>query len=155
MLTQKTLTLDEAMRAVNAAIDYAKSKDHVGIAVFVVDKNGNAIVSARMDNRSDRFYRSAHRKAYSAAIFERDTSAIIDLHDRLDEEGHRGPMEWNDPMLTTLPAGYVVMAGDEVLGAISVAGGSRGDVSDVAIADVAFAALGEGYHHQPGQRGHA
>ena len=59
MLTQKTLTLEEAMRVLSTAIDYVKAKDHAGIAVFVVDKNGNAIVSARMDNRSDRFYRSA------------------------------------------------------------------------------------------------
>jgi uncharacterized protein GlcG (DUF336 family) len=154
MLTYKTLTLDDALRVVNAAIDYARSREHVGIAVVVVDKNAEIIASAKMDNRSSRFYKAAHRKAYSAAVFERDTSAIVDLHTRLDEEGHRGPIEWNDTMLTTLPGGYVVMEGDEVLGAIAVAGGARGDVSDGAIADVAFAALGNKYHHLPGEAVH-
>lgn len=151
MQTYKTLSLAEAMKVVNAAIEYATAKDHVGIAVVVVDKNAEIIAAAKMDNRSSRYFKAAHRKAYSAAVFERDTSAVVDLHKEMQARGHRGPSDWNDSMLSTLPGGYVVMEGDTVLGAIAVAGGGGSpETTDWAIADVAFAALGEGYHHRPG-----
>ncbi len=151
MQTYKTLSLAEAMTVVNAAIEYATAKDHVGIAVVVVDKNAEIIAAAKMDNRSSRYFKAAHRKAYSAAVFERDTSAVVDLHKEMQARGHRGPSDWNDSMLSTLPGGYVVMEGDTVLGAIAVAGGGGSpETTDWAIADVAFAALGEGYHHRPG-----
>lgn len=150
MIRQKTLSLDEALRVVNAVLDHAKAKSHVGVAVVVVDKNADIIAAAKMDNRSARFFKAAHRKAYSAAVFERDTSAVVELHQRLDSEGHRGPVEWNDPMLTTLPGGYVVVEEGEVVGAIGTAGGTSGETSDLAFADVAFTALGEGYQHRPG-----
>jgi uncharacterized protein GlcG (DUF336 family) len=154
MLKLKTLSLDDALRVINTVVTHAKEHDHVGIAVVVMDKNAEIIAAAKMDNRSSRFFKAALRKAYSAAVFERDTSAVIDLHDRLDAENHRGPMEWNDTMLTTLPGGYVVCdREDNVLGALSVAGGG-GSISDWEFADLAFAALGEGYHHRPGKHHH-
>ena len=54
-------------------------------------------------------------------------------------------------MLTTLPGGYVVIdQEDDVIGAISVAGGTGGEFSDWAFVNIGFAALGEGYHHRPG-----
>ena len=149
MQTHKTLSLDQALNVINAVVNHAKAHEHVGVCVVVVDKNGEMIAAAKMDNRSNRFFKAAHRKAYSAALFERDTSAIIELHNRLDEGNHRGPMEWNDVMLTTLPGGYVVCEGDQVLGAISVAGGG-GNISDWEFADIAFSALGDGYSHRPG-----
>jgi uncharacterized protein GlcG (DUF336 family) len=108
-----------------------------------------------MDNRSTRFYKAAYRKAYSAAVFERDTSAIVDFHEESMKHGHRGPREWNDTMLTTLPAGFVIMQGEEVLGSMAVAGGGGGpETSDLAIGEVAFSALGPGYHHKPGSARH-
>jgi uncharacterized protein GlcG (DUF336 family) len=152
MLTHKTLSLQEALKVVNAAVDYATAKEHTGIAVVVVDKNAEIIAAAKMDNRSSRYFKAALRKAYSAAVFERDTSAIVEFHAQMEGQGYRGPSDWNDSMLTTLPGGYVVMEGDEVLGAIAVAGGGGSpETTDWAIADVAFAALGDKYHHKPGR----
>jgi uncharacterized protein GlcG (DUF336 family) len=152
MITKKTLSLDEAMKVVNAAVDYAKAKNHVGIAVVVMDKNAEIIAAAKMDNRSSRYFKAALRKAYSAAVFERDTSKIVEFHRDMEAKGHRGPSDWNDSMLTTLPGGYVVVdSDDQVLGAIAVAGGGGSpETTDWAIADVAFSALGEAYHHRPG-----
>jgi uncharacterized protein GlcG (DUF336 family) len=155
MLTQKTISLDQAMAIIKRAVDYANEKNHVGIACVVMNKDGEVIASAKMDNRSARFYKAAYRKAYSAAVFERDTSAIVDFHEESMKHGHRGPREWNDTMLTTLPAGYVIMQGNDVLGAMAVAGGGGSpETSDLAIADVAFSALGEGFHHKPGSARH-
>jgi len=155
VLRNKTLTLDEAMRVINAVVEHAKKSNHVGIATVVVNKEGEIIASAKMDGRVPRFYKAAHRKAYSAAKFERDTSAVLDLHAESQAEGRKGPHDWNDPMLTTLPGGYVVVDADEnVLGAISVAGGTGGEFSDWNFVKIGFAALGEGYHHRPGKAEH-
>ena len=155
MLTQRTLSLDQALAIIKTAVDYAKEKNHVGIACVVMNKDAEVIASAKMDNRSSRFYKAAYRKAYSAAVFERDTSAIVDFHEESMKHGHRGPREWNDTMLTTLPAGFVVMQGDEVLGSMAVAGGGGSpETSDLAIGEVAFSALGPDYHHKPGGARH-
>ncbi len=155
MIKQRTLSLQQALQIIGAAVDYATAQDHVGIACVVMNKDAEVIASGKMDNRSSRFYKAAYRKAYSAAVFERDTSAIVDLHEASMQEGHRGPREWNDTMLTTLPAGYVIMQGDEVLGSMAVSGGGGSpETSDLAIADIAFAALGDAYHHKPGSARH-
>jgi uncharacterized protein GlcG (DUF336 family) len=155
MLTQRTVSLDQALAIIKKAVDYATEKNHVGIACVVMNKDAEVIASAKMDNRSSRFYKAAYRKAYSAAVFERDTSAVVDFHEESMKHGHRGPREWNDTMLTTLPAGYVIMQGGEVLGSMAVAGGGGSpETSDLAIADVAFSSLGEGYHHMPGSARH-
>ena len=39
-----------------------------------MDKYGEIIAAAKMDNRSSRFFKAAYRKCYSAALFERDKS---------------------------------------------------------------------------------
>ena len=154
VLRHKTLTLDDAMRVINAVIDHAKKSNHVGIATVVVNKEGEIIASAKMDGRVPRFYKAAVRKAYSAAKFERDTSAIIELHAENEAKGQRGPYDWNDPMVSTLPGGYVVVDKDEnVLGAISVAGGTGGEFSDWNFVKIGFATLGDEYHHRPGEHG--
>ena len=155
MLTQRTVSLDQALAIIKKAVDYAREKDHIGIACVVMNKDAEVIASAKMDNRSSRFYKAAYRKAYSAAVFERDTSAIVDLHEESMKQGHRGPREWNDTMLTTLPAGYVIMQGDEVLGSMAVAGGGGSpETSDLAIGEIAFSALGPDFHHKPGSARH-
>jgi uncharacterized protein GlcG (DUF336 family) len=151
VLRHKTLTLDEAMRVITAVVAHAKKIEHIGVCCCVVDKQGELIAGVKMDNRVPRFFKAAHRKAYSAAKFERDTSAVIDLHRTSEATGRYGPYDWDDPMLTSLPGGYVVVDAEEnVLGAISVAGGTGGEGSDWAFIKIGFAALGEGYHHRPG-----
>ena len=150
MIKQRTLTLREALKVINAVVDHAEAHDHVGIACVVLDKDATIIAGVKMDGRVSRFYKAAHRKAYAAAVFERDTSAVVDLHHAMEAKGTRGPYDWNDSMLTTLPGGYVVVdANENVLGSIAVAGGG-GNISDWEFADVAFAALGPDYHHRPG-----
>jgi uncharacterized protein GlcG (DUF336 family) len=155
VLRRKTLTLDDAMRVIDAVISHARKNNHVGIATVIVNPHGEIIASAKMDGRSPRFYKAAHRKAYSAAKFERDTSAVIDMHREAEARGQKGPHDWNDPMLTTLPGGYLVLDADEnILGAVSVAGGTSGEFSDWNFIKIGFAALGDGYHHRPGSAEH-
>ena len=149
MLVQRTLGLDDAMRVINTTVEDARKKNW-RIAVAVVDRTGELIACARMDGRAARFGKAAHRKAYTAAIFEMDTNGVIQFWDRQAKEGHRGPPDWNDPMLTTLPGGICVVHDGKVVGAVAVAGGGgkEGDgTTDWEFAEIAFQALGPGFTH--------
>ena len=157
MLEYDVLSLAEAQRMVSAAVDYAQVGRYRGVAVVVVDRSGRIITGARMDGLAPRLFDAAHRKAYTAAIFERDTAGVVEFWAAQEKQGHHGPHDWNDPMLTTLPGGYVVCHGNrggpfgglDVVGGLGVAGGQEdGDFSDDAIAEVAIKALGDGFRHR-------
>ena len=159
MLEFDVLSLEDAQTMVNAAVEYTKAGRQRGVAVVVVDKTGRIIAGARMNGLAPRYFDAAHRKAYTAAAFERDTAGVIDFWAAQEKEGHRGPHDWNDPMATTLPGGYVVCHGErggpfgsfDVVGGVGVAGGgASGEFSDEAIAEVAVQALGEGFRHRRG-----
>jgi uncharacterized protein GlcG (DUF336 family) len=147
MIEQRTLSLDQARAVIDAVIAKAKEIGHRGVAICVVDKGSEIIASARMDNMHPRYGKAAHRKAYTAAHFERDTNGVIKFWDQQAEHGHRGPSDWNDPMLTTLPGGLCVLHGSDVLGGLAVAGGNR-QFDDWQFAEIGFQALGEGYRHR-------
>jgi uncharacterized protein GlcG (DUF336 family) len=147
MLVQHSLALDEAWAIVAGVLEYAKTKDWK-IAVVVVDRVGELLACARMDGRAPRFLKAAHRKAYTAAVFEMDTGGLIKFWARQEAEGHRGPHDWNDPMLTTLPGGICVVHDGKVVGAIGVSGGGGQEgVRDWDFAEVAFQTLGPGFTH--------
>jgi len=150
MLAQRSLGLEDAQRVINAVVEYARSKNW-RIAVVVVDRTGELIGCARMDGRAPRFLKAAHRKAYTAAVFEMDTNGVMKFWKRQEDDGHRGPADWNDQMLTTLPCGVCVVHAGKVVGAIAVSGGgssdSSGGTSDWDFAEVAFQALGPGFNH--------
>jgi uncharacterized protein GlcG (DUF336 family) len=153
MYDKTTLGLEEALQAVTAAIRAAENvgsrapRTWPGIAVTVVDKEGELVAGARMDGMAPRFFKAAHRKAYTAAVMERDTAGVMDFWNRQEAAGHRGPHDWNDPMLTTLPGGYVVKHGTKIVGAIGVSGGSSGEYDDEYFADIAMKALGDDFRH--------
>ena len=151
LIEQKLLGLIEAQCVIDGVIAECKRVNHPALAIVVVDKHAEVVAWVRMDGRSSRFGKAAHRKAYSAALFERDTDGIITFWARQELEGHRGPADWGDPMLTTLPGGYVVRYEGDIVGAIGIAGGASGDAntppSDRYFAEVAVRSLGEGYTH--------
>jgi uncharacterized protein GlcG (DUF336 family) len=155
MYDKTTLDLKEALQAVTAAVRAAEeagsrgSRTWPGIAVTVVDKEGELLAGARMDGMAPRFFRAAHRKAYTAAVMERDTAGVMEFWKRQEAAGHRGPHDWNDPMLTTLPGGYVVKHGTKIVGGIGVSGGSSGEYDDEFFADIAMKALGGEFRHTP------
>jgi uncharacterized protein GlcG (DUF336 family) len=150
MYEKTTLGLDEGLRVVNAVVEAAKAagpRTWPGVAVAVVDKEGELIAAARMDGMAPRFLRAAHRKAYTAAVMERDTAGVKEFWNRQESAGHRGPHDWNDPMLTTLPGGYVVKYGTKIVGAVAVSGGSGDEHRDDYFAEIAITALGDGFRH--------
>ena len=152
MIEMKTLGLAEATRvieATSAAALAVTTRTWPGVAIVVVDKFGQIIAAARMDGMAARFLHAAHRKAYTAAVMERDTSGVIEFWNHQEQEGHRGPHDWNDSMLTTLPGGFVVRHGRSIVGGIGVSGGTVSPYSDNDFAEIALAALGEGFRHTP------
>ena len=162
MLEFDVLGVHDARMMIDAAIDYTARGGQRGIAIVVVDKMGRIIAGARMDGMAARYWDAAHRKAYTAAAFERDTAGVIEFWNGQERQGHRGPHDWNDPMATTLPGGYVVCHGNrggpfggfDVVGGVGVAGGTEsGDYSDDTIADVAVKALGDEFRHRRGWDG--
>ncbi|HVB05020.1 MAG TPA: heme-binding protein [Acidimicrobiales bacterium] len=148
MLEERRLSLDEADAVIRATFAASSAAGHRGVAVVVTDKYGEIISGARMDGLAPRYFKAAHRKSYTAAVFERDTADVLHFWQRQEAAGHRGPSDWNDPMFTTLPGGITVRHGEAVVGGIGVAGGSAAPVSDGDFAEVAIAALGPAFRHE-------
>jgi glc operon protein GlcG len=149
MIELRSLNLESAQRAVAAAIEAGQTKNRT-IALVVVDKFGDLLACARTDGLAGRYVKAAHRKAYTAAVFERDTLGLMAWWKENEALGHQGPHDWNDPMLTTLPGGFVVVHGDQVVGGIGNSGGANGTpgLEDVDFAEIALAALGPGFRHR-------
>jgi uncharacterized protein GlcG (DUF336 family) len=149
------LGLEEAHRMIDVAMAYVMENRLPPMAIVVADKAGKVIAGARMNGTAPRYIDAAHRKAYTAAIFERDTVGVIDFWANQEKQGHRGPHDWNDRMLTTLPGGFCVCFGRrggnlsmwDVVGSIGVAGDDVKEHED-AVAEAAVQSLGEGFRHR-------
>ncbi|MPZ48204.1 MAG: hypothetical protein GEU75_02635 [Dehalococcoidia bacterium] len=144
------LSLDDAEKMVRAAVEHVKAQGLPPMAVVVVDRAGEILSGSRMDTVHPRYFNAAHRKAYSGAIFERSTPGMNEMWSRQQGEGHKGPSDWNDSMLTTLPGGLCVTNDEDgrpqVVGGIGVAGDEEAD--EVAIAVIAVQALGQHFHYK-------
>jgi uncharacterized protein GlcG (DUF336 family) len=140
-----TLSLAEAHKLIETAIAHVEAQGLPPMAIVVVDRAGQVIASSRMDGLHPRYVKAAHRKAYTGAIFERSPRGMNDMWTRQEGEGHRGPSDWNDSMLTTMPGGFCILNDDggraEVVGGIGVAGTDQPD--EVTVAEAALKALGE------------
>src|SRR5438270_13582511 len=111
MRQQVTLDLADAQKAIAAALAEAE-KDAKPMAVAVMDNHGELIAAARMDGAHARVLRHAIRKAYTAAVMQRDTLKFTaDLKER---DGNLD--EWGDVQLTTLQGGKVVVHEGKVIG---------------------------------------
>jgi uncharacterized protein GlcG (DUF336 family) len=149
------ISLDEAQKMITAAVVYVRRNGLPPMAVWICDKAGKTVASARMDGTAARYVEAAHRKAYSAAIFERDTSGIIDFWEGQAKQGHQREADWGDPMVTTLPGGFCVCNGRrggnmqmwDVIGGVGVAGDDV-EEHENGVAEAAVQSLGEGYRHR-------
>jgi glc operon protein GlcG len=135
MLSQLSLGLEEAERAIAAVFEQAK-KDGRGVAVAVVDNHGELIACARMNGVHARVLRHAIRKAYTAAVMGRDTTEL-----KKDMEGAGRILDdYGDSNITTLQGGLVVRKDKQVVGAIASGGSPR--MRDVDMAKIGLEAIG-------------
>ena len=78
MLIQHRVSLAEAQRAIEKGVEEA-SKDGKPMAFVVADAGGDVICSLRMDGAHARVLKHAVRKAFTAAVMQRDTLAFETL----------------------------------------------------------------------------
>ena len=121
------------MRALDAIAAATTAAGYV-VAIAIVDANGDLVAARRMDGARPRWMRASLRKAYSAAVMDRDTAAFHDeIVARSLQIGYYG-----DPMLTALPGGIVVPAPDGgTLAGIGVTGPTQGRDAELARAGLA------------------
>lgn len=122
-LQQSThLTVDAATKAAQAALD-AAAKENQRIAVSVVDRNGNTIVTLRGDGSGPQAYESAEKKAYTAVSWNAPTS---ELAKRLAQ----APNLKDIPGTLFLAGGAPVQVKGAPVAGIGVAGAPSGDLDE-------------------------
>ena len=120
----KRLTTEGARKIKNAAVKAAE-KAGIAVTVAVVDAGGHLLVLERMDGGKFHTVHSATTKAVCAASSRRMTSAKgaqgqpLDVAHALGLALAAGPERW-----TAMEGGCPVMAGDECIGGVGVAGGT-------------------------------
>jgi glc operon protein GlcG len=126
-----------AMRALDAIAAATLAAGFV-VAIAIVDAHGDLVAARRMDGARPRWMRASIRKAYSAAVMDRDTDAF---HEEIVARGLQIAY-YGDPLLTALPGGIVVAGprGGTLVG-IGVTGFTHGRDAELARAGIAaFAA---------------
>ena len=122
-LQQSThLTVDAATKAAQAALDAAE-KENQRVAVSVVDRNGNTIVTLRGDGSGPQAYESAEKKAYTAVSWNAPTS---ELAGRLAQ----APNLKDIPGTLFLAGGTPVQVKGAPVAGIGVAGAPSGDLDE-------------------------
>jgi len=120
----KRLTIEGARKIKNTAVKAAE-KAGLAITVAVVDAGGHLLLLERMDGGKFHTVHSATTKAVCAASNKRgtgSTGAVGQSLDVLHAVGlalAAGPERW-----TAMEGGWPVMAGDECIGGVGVAGGN-------------------------------
>lgn len=125
-----------AMRALDLIAAATREAGYV-VAIAIVDAHGDLVAARRMDGARPRWMRASLRKAYSAAVMDRDTE---EFHAEIVRRNLQIAY-YGDPMLTALPGGIVVEAAGATLAAIGVTGKTDGRDAELARAGLAaFAA---------------
>jgi glc operon protein GlcG len=123
------LALPECMAAVRAMLESAPAGAKGRMAFAVVNEHGELMAFARMDGASPAVSDFALKKAYTSARMRTDLKAF---RAGLEQRG-RTVADYGDPKLVGMAAGGVaIAAGDGVIGAIGVSGGTPDEDEQVA-----------------------
>src|SRR5687767_11632970 len=120
----KRLTAAGARKIVDTALEKAK-RDNIAITIAVVDAGGHLLLLERMEGGEFHSIHSATTKAVCAASNKRTTGSTgavgqsLDLLHALGLALAAGPERW-----TAMEGGCPIMAGNECIGAVGVAGGN-------------------------------
>jgi uncharacterized protein GlcG (DUF336 family) len=125
--------LEAAARAAIEAIRNAAAAAGFPSAIAIVDDHGDLIAALTMDGCRPRWMRASLRKAYTAAVWDRDTTAFHKA--RLDRDIE---VAYFPEPYTGLPGGILVAIDGETIAGIGVTG--KGD--DIAYARAGLAAFG-------------
>ncbi len=115
------ITIAHAQEAIASIIAATEAAGFV-VAVAIVDDHGDLIAAARMDGCRPRWMRVSIRKAYTAAVMDRDTASF---HDEIVRRQLQVSY-YGDPMFTGLPGGIpIVDDAGETIGGIGVTGPTK------------------------------
>ena len=105
------------------------------VAIAIVDENTDLVAAHRMDGCRPRSMRMTQRKAYTAALMDRDTTVFQeDIENRRFQIAYYG-----DSMFTALPGGVVIRGTDgSTLGAIGVTGNAKNRDVELAAAGLSY-----------------
>lgn len=130
MDTKPVLTLDDARKIVVAAKNEAK-KQHVNVAVAVVDDGGHLLCFERMDNVAPIASYIAPNKAKTAAMGVRESR----IYEEMINNGRYSIL--SIPNLEGLLEGGVpIMVNGRCVGAVGVSGAKSQDDADIAKAAI-------------------
>jgi uncharacterized protein GlcG (DUF336 family) len=135
--TTKSLTPETALRAAQAALARCRA-DGYQVSVAVVDRSGITQVLLRDRFAGPHTVQVAVNKAWSAASFRTNTSAI----EKASRPGQALAGIRHIPRMTAVGGGLMVEAGGSLLGAIGVSGAPGGD-NDEACAAAGIKAIAE------------
>lgn len=136
MYDRQVMDVEDALRAVDAAIDAASAEGAASVAVAVVDDNGDLVAFARTDDTPIFQRGHAIRKAYTASRVGAD---LVEFAAYRAERGMSAD-DFGDGFVGAAHGGVVVRAGEGVVvGAIGVQSTDR--EQDERIARVALEAL--------------
>jgi uncharacterized protein GlcG (DUF336 family) len=119
------ISADLANQAVAAAVAQCASQGYAETAVLV-DADGVEQAVLRGDRAGAHTLDSAFAKAYTAASFKTDTTALVERSKTVPVLANLFKL----PHLLLLSGGIVIKAGDEVVGAIGAGGAPGGDLDD-------------------------
>ncbi|MGJ1436180.1 GlcG/HbpS family heme-binding protein [Sphingobacterium multivorum] len=123
------ITYNEAMKALNASIEKAKSLN-IPVSIAVVDAGGHLLAFARLDSVFG-VIEFAVKKARTAVMFGVDSDIMGTIVSGADIHGY-GMLNSNDGLLTI--AGGVVLKdkNGNIIGAIASSGGSPEQDKEIA-----------------------
>ena len=128
------ITLAQARAAIDAIVAATEAAGFA-VAVAIVDDHGDLVAAQRMDGCRPRSIRMTQRKAYTAAVMDRNSAAFAEEV----EANRRQLFSYGDPMLCTLPGGVVVKDGSgRTIGAIAVTGNAKNRDEEFASAGIPF-----------------
>ncbi len=138
ILTQRNIGIELALIAAKAALDAARARGYCRTGVAVANRAGQIVVLIRSDEAGPHLLDSARRKAYTAASMNARTSAASKAIDERTGEPDPHLIYLNDLLL--VGGGVPIRIGDEIIGAIGVAG-SPGSIHDEECADAGIAQI--------------
>lgn len=117
-IEKRSLSLDGALKAVEAAKSEAKRLNSPGAVIAVVDDGGNLMALERLDGTFAAGANISIGKARTAALFKRPTAAF----EEIIKNGRTAMVALPDSVFTPLQGGVPILIDGQIVGAIGVSG---------------------------------
>jgi len=133
-LTQKNISLDQAIAVVQGAMEACKDSS---ISITVVDRDGEVRFAVRANGANPHNFELSRRKAYTARTFRMPSADWI-KRTAPDQElyGQRQLRE-----VIPLGGGMPIMAGEEAIGGVGISGAKGGQPAEEACSKAGIAKI--------------